>query len=1075
MARTAGASLGKSLGSFFVLIGADSSEFLKEMRSVQAALRKSIGSEALQLSKQLAQSFMVLSGATLALGAASVKAAADMEQQEIAFTTMLKSAKKAKTFLSDLQAFAMATPFNFKELTDASRRLMALGYSAEQVIPVLNIVGDAVAGLGTGAVGLDRVTLALGQIKQKGKVAAQEMNQLAEAGIGGWKILADAMGKTEMQVRQIAETSGIAATQALPILFEGLNKQFGGLMQKQAQTITGMFSNIVDAVQRVMVEVGNALITGLNLKGWLELVMETLTKFALLVQKVGLKEAIAGIVPPEVLASLQLLAGLVGGPLAVGFALLAQSALLALRPLAPFAAIGLAISAAFLVWQKSSELVRAAMVALGVAVLWLNREAIAALIVSVGSKLYTAFITAIGGAGGLSAVLGGLSWRAAASAGIIGVLVAAFGYVAFGSDKASIAILKGWEWVRSKLIAIVNGIIIAFGNLELKINQVFIGIFTKFRSLAENLDKIPIFGQKLEAGALKAINSDLERMEKLSTLITDRIKQSEKAIESSKHEYELWKKAYDQLWAEADAKEKAGQQTEDIKKVLADIEKQMADAQKKNEEATKKFLESLKEQTGTAGGIGGGGKTLEDLAKDAKTLHDRIRQEWLNTTRTEEEQTDAWYKDQLSALEASKAANVNYLKDLEMLNETYQVKLRDIAEKEYEEEMRLIEEKKRAAMELLRFQEEAAKALAELNKVGPTAGGPQDGAGKLLFEVDNQAKEWLNTWDNVFDEWSRRWREATAEQRDILSKEIFKAVGEFSVAENGKITAAKARAEKELEIERWKEQQKALIYTSGRALEAEMQNASDEGRLADYMALLSNENAAFLSALEGRKQIENTYRNLQLEANRSYLSYLSEAYNTLYSGLTNTITGIIMGTKNAGDALKELAKQVVEMVVRWMVQRKVAAALSRGLMAAEAATSASMAAATAAAWAPAASMVSLATFGANAAAAAAGISSVTALSRGLAVPFANGGIVRKPTLAMIGEGGDSEAVIPLNRKTLGMLGGGGGNVTVNVHNNTGLPVNARVEQTVDAQGQIVNLFLDAYARNKNGLRTALKG
>jgi hypothetical protein len=54
--------------------------------------------------------------------------------------------------------------------------------------------------------------------------------------------------------------------------------------------------------------------------------------------------------------------------------------------------------------------------------------------------------------------------------------------------------------------------------------------------------------------------------------------------------------------------------------------------------------------------------------------------------------------------------------------------------------------------------------------------------------------------------------------------------------------------------------------------------------------------------------------------------------------------------------------------------------------------------------------------------------------KGFEVPnipmLANGGIVTGPTLAMIGEGGESEAVIPLSR--LDQMTGGGGNVTIHV-------------------------------------------
>jgi hypothetical protein len=56
--------------------------------------------------------------------------------------------------------------------------------------------------------------------------------------------------------------------------------------------------------------------------------------------------------------------------------------------------------------------------------------------------------------------------------------------------------------------------------------------------------------------------------------------------------------------------------------------------------------------------------------------------------------------------------------------------------------------------------------------------------------------------------------------------------------------------------------------------------------------------------------------------------------------------------------------------------------------------------------------------------------------KGFEVPnipmLANGGIVTGPTLAMIGEGGESEAVIPLSRLDQ-MTGGGGNNVTINVN------------------------------------------
>jgi hypothetical protein len=71
--------------------------------------------------------------------------------------------------------------------------------------------------------------------------------------------------------------------------------------------------------------------------------------------------------------------------------------------------------------------------------------------------------------------------------------------------------------------------------------------------------------------------------------------------------------------------------------------------------------------------------------------------------------------------------------------------------------------------------------------------------------------------------------------------------------------------------------------------------------------------------------------------------------------------------------------------------------------------------------------------------------------------LAEGGIVTKPTIAMIGEGGQSEAVIPLDK--LGKMGGG--NITINVTG--GLATSAEIGESV------VNA-LRAYSRSAGPLQ-----
>ena len=192
-------------------------------------------------------------------GIAAIKLAGDFEQTKIAFNTMLGSTEKSTKFLKELRDFAAKTPFEFKDLTNASKRMMALGFTSEQVLPTLKNIGDAVAGLGGGSEMIDRVTLALGQMQAKGKVSAQEMNQLAEAGIPAWKALADNIGKSIPEAMKLAEKGAISSSIAIPAILEGMNQKFGGLMSKQNQTLLGQFSNLKDQLYFIVMDLGATL------------------------------------------------------------------------------------------------------------------------------------------------------------------------------------------------------------------------------------------------------------------------------------------------------------------------------------------------------------------------------------------------------------------------------------------------------------------------------------------------------------------------------------------------------------------------------------------------------------------------------------------------------------------------------------------------------------------------------------------------------------------------------------------------------------------------------------------------
>lgn len=239
-----------------VEIGADISKLQNGLKTSNSALQ-SFGSGAQTAGMGLTT---FITAPAIAAGAGMLKVAMAAEQSEIAFTTMLGSGVKARAFLDDLQGFAERTPFEFTDLQTAARRMMAMGFAAEDVLPMMTDIGDAVSGLGLGTDGVNRVTLALGQMQAKGKVSAQEMTQLTEAGIPAWKYLAESMGLSTAEAMNLSERGLIPAGDAIQYILEGMRGDFGGMMAAQAQTAAGQYSNLVDEITGLARSMGKLLL-----------------------------------------------------------------------------------------------------------------------------------------------------------------------------------------------------------------------------------------------------------------------------------------------------------------------------------------------------------------------------------------------------------------------------------------------------------------------------------------------------------------------------------------------------------------------------------------------------------------------------------------------------------------------------------------------------------------------------------------------------------------------------------------------------------------------------------------------
>ena len=112
---------------------------------------------------------------------------------------------------------------------------------------MMTTLGDGCS-VGTGDRGVNRLGLAIRQMRAKTKVSGEEMRQLTEAGVPAWEILAQAVGKPIPKVMKLASEGKIAADVFIQAFQTFSQQNYGGMMERQSQTFSGAMSNIKDSL-----------------------------------------------------------------------------------------------------------------------------------------------------------------------------------------------------------------------------------------------------------------------------------------------------------------------------------------------------------------------------------------------------------------------------------------------------------------------------------------------------------------------------------------------------------------------------------------------------------------------------------------------------------------------------------------------------------------------------------------------------------------------------------------------------------------------------------------------------------
>ena len=193
---------------------------------------------------------------------------------------------------------------------------------------------------------------ALGQMRAKGAVAAQEMTrQLAEVGIPAWRYLADAIGVDVPKAMALVERRAVSAEVGISAILKGMTKDFGGAMAKQARTLIGLWSTLKDEFRAVGRGFGFYLSEIIGLEKLLGGLINGFRNLANVIRAAespakGFRQILANTFSPELRPIILGIAGALMGALYPALALVAKALLKGTLLLAPFMLKGIAVAAA---------------------------------------------------------------------------------------------------------------------------------------------------------------------------------------------------------------------------------------------------------------------------------------------------------------------------------------------------------------------------------------------------------------------------------------------------------------------------------------------------------------------------------------------------------------------------------------------------------------------------------------------------------------------------------------------------------------------------------------------------------
>lgn len=203
---------------------------------------------------------------TAALGAgvvAGVKYNASIESYQTSFEVMTGSAEKAAEVIDKLKKVGAETPFELPDLADTTQLLMNYGFSADEAMDSMMMLGDISQG---SAEKMSRIATAYGQMSSAGKVSLEDVKQMIEAGFNPLQEISESTGESMASLYDRISKGTISVDEITASMQRATSEggKYFQSMEKQSQTFSGLISTLKDNAQQLLGEIVNPISDGLT-------------------------------------------------------------------------------------------------------------------------------------------------------------------------------------------------------------------------------------------------------------------------------------------------------------------------------------------------------------------------------------------------------------------------------------------------------------------------------------------------------------------------------------------------------------------------------------------------------------------------------------------------------------------------------------------------------------------------------------------------------------------------------------------------------------------------------------------